>query len=259
MTQFYELVRDSIPRMRRYGSLLTGSREVADDYAQAWLERLLRDDRASESPADTAALFRVFHGVISAAEISLDTGRKRGAAQLELELLSLPVDQRIAVLLVHVEGFDRRQAAFIMGLDIGAFTERLIHGRARLRHSFCNSVFIVEDEAVATLDIARIVEDCGHSVCGTAADQEQARAAIEAARPALVLADVKLGGAPTGGIDACEEICGRYGLPFVYVTGYPDRVRSVVKRDKVLVVAKPFEPEVLRAAMGQALAGPVAG
>jgi DNA-directed RNA polymerase specialized sigma24 family protein/CheY-like chemotaxis protein len=253
MTQFYELVKGSIPRMRRYASILTGSRGVADDYAQAWLERLIRQELVTDARNSAVNFFRTFHDVVSPAEIDLDTGRKLGASRLERDLLALPVEQRVALLLVHVEGFTREQAAFIVGCDPESLARTLARARARLWHNFSTSVFIIEDEAVAALDISRLVEDFGHSVCGAASDRDEARAGIEAAQPAIVLADVRLGGSPTGGIEACEDVCNHYALPVVYVTGFPERVRRLVRRTDVLVVVKPFEPEILRTAMALAI------
>jgi DNA-directed RNA polymerase specialized sigma24 family protein len=253
MNEKYDATLDVIPRLRRYTRLLTGSREVADDYAHVCLERLVQAQVSVVHPDVAVEVFHCLHRVVSDAEIKLDTALGERMSRLERELLALPVVQRKAVLLTHVENFPRREAAFITGMTVKEFSQALAAGRAVLRRNIAASVFIIEDELLVALDISQLVEEFGHNVCGTAARTGEALIEIEARRPSLILADVQLGDAVSAGIDACETMRNRYDVQVIYVTGHPDRVRQALKRDDVMVVPKPIERETLRRAMGQAL------
>ena len=253
MSELYDAVLDAVPRLRRYTMLLTGSREVADDYAHVCLERVARAARATDRSNLAIEMFRTLHRVISDAEIGLDTTIEASASRLERALLALPVEQRKAVLLTHVENLSRRDAASVTGQSVADFSRSLAAGRSTLRRDLSASVFIIEDELLVALDISQLVEEFGHNVCGTASRGRQAIDGIEASRPALILADVQLGESGEAGIDTCERIRRSYDVQVIYVTGHPERVRRSLKRDDVFVVPKPVDREALRRAMGQAL------
>lgn len=55
------------------------------------------------------------------------------AATAERALAAIPVDQRVAVVLVDGEGFDLHSASDILGVAAGTVASRLSRGRARLR------------------------------------------------------------------------------------------------------------------------------
>jgi DNA-directed RNA polymerase specialized sigma24 family protein/CheY-like chemotaxis protein len=253
MTELYDAVLDVVPRLRRYSRLLTGSTDIADDYVQVCLERLLETPRSLDRSTIASDMFRTLHRVIADSEIRLDTTISSKATRLEQELLALPVEQRRAVQLVTIESFSHAEAARISGQRLEIFMECLTAGRAQLRRNLSASVFIIEDELLVALDISQLVEEFGHNVCGTAARSGDAIRGIESCRPSLVLADVQLGDSEAAGIDACEHFRERYDMEVIYVTGYPDRVQRALKRSDVLIVPKPVERETLRQVMGRAL------
>ncbi len=55
------------------------------------------------------------------------------SAALQEQLLQLPDDQRLAVILCDVEGLDYEQIAVSMGCSLGTVKSRISRGRARLR------------------------------------------------------------------------------------------------------------------------------
>ena len=65
-----------------------------------------------------------------------------------------------------------------------------------------NSLLIVEDEAVVTLDLTPQLEGLGYTVAGVVASGEQAVALVGAAAPDLVLMDLRL----RGRIDGIEAV-----------------------------------------------------
>ncbi len=53
-------------------------------------------------------------------------------------------------------------------------------------------MLIIEDEQLIAMDLARIVEEMGHHLCGTASREKEAIELAERTRPNLVLADIQL-------------------------------------------------------------------
>jgi PAS domain S-box-containing protein len=84
------------------------------------------------------------------------------------------------------------------------------------------SVLIVEDEAIISLDIRRLLSNSGYGVAAVAATAEQAIQAIETSAPDLVLMDIHLKGAKDG-IDAALHIRDTFRLPVVFVTAHADK------------------------------------
>jgi CheY-like chemotaxis protein len=82
-------------------------------------------------------------------------------------------------------------------------------------------VLIVEDEFFIALDHSDQVEALGHVVVGTAVSAEEAVALAERERPDVVLMDIRLSG-PRDGIDAADEILGRFGIRSIFVTANTD-------------------------------------
>jgi CheY-like chemotaxis protein len=81
------------------------------------------------------------------------------------------------------------------------------------------SVLIIEDEHVIAMDLARIVEEMGHHLCGTASREKEAIDLAERTRPNLVLADIQLKDGDSG-IQAVREILRRIDAPVIFVTGF---------------------------------------
>ena len=79
--------------------------------------------------------------------------------------------------------------------------------------------------------------------------------AVELARmhqPGLVLADVQLQDGDSG-ILAVQEILRSMDAPVIFVTGFPERLLTGDRVEPAFIVTKPFDPETLKVAIGQAL------
>ena len=61
--------------------------------------------------------------------------RGEAAALLQAELLRLPPDQRLAIVLCDIEGLDYQEIAASMGTSVGTVKSRISRGRARLREA----------------------------------------------------------------------------------------------------------------------------
>ena len=151
-----KVVRDGLgdiyPRLWRYCVALTGRRDLADDLAQAtcaralekahlfdpathldrWMFRMaqriwLNDMRAAKLRAVPDAV----DADLAAANIP-DTETNILARQVLEKIMDLPDGQRLAVLLVYVEGLKYSEAAEALDVPIGTIMSRLASARRKL-------------------------------------------------------------------------------------------------------------------------------
>ena len=69
----------------------------------------------------------------------------------------------------------------------------------------------------------------------------------------LVLADIQLADGSSG-IDAVKDILKSMDVPVIFITAFPERLLTGEQLEPAFLISKPFQPEVLRTAIGQALA-----
>ncbi|HYL49286.1 MAG TPA: RNA polymerase sigma factor [Stellaceae bacterium] len=143
-----------LPRLRRFARGLTGSAVEADDLVQAACERAL--SRAHQFQPGTrfdSWMFRIVQTVwidqLRAREIrrtesedeALGTGTDEPARRVEARMALrevqaaiavLPAEQRLALLLVTVEGLSYREAAEVAAVPVGTIMSRLARARMAL-------------------------------------------------------------------------------------------------------------------------------
>jgi RNA polymerase sigma factor (sigma-70 family) len=154
----HDAVRSGLPhlltRLWRYGLVLSGERDMADELVQATCLRAL--ERAHQFTPGTdlghwtfkilgsiwsnelrARRVRVGEGIVEA-EFELATDGEREiemnifVRQVLIEIGRLPEVQRVAVLLVYGEGLSYREAADVLEVPIGTVMSRLAAARATL-------------------------------------------------------------------------------------------------------------------------------
>ena len=147
-------LRRHLQRLWRYGLVLSGSRDTADDLVQATCLRAL--ERAHQFQPGThldrwlmailhsiwlndvrAARYRRGEGLVDADSALVFDGAREmetniSAVQVLNHVQSLPEAQRETVFLVYVEGFSYREAAALLDVPIGTVMSRLAAARARL-------------------------------------------------------------------------------------------------------------------------------
>ncbi len=115
-------------------------------------------------------------------------------------------------------------------------------------------ILVVEDEVVIARDIEDCLENLGYSVAAIAHSGVEAIAKTEQLRPNLVLMDIRLEG-EMDGIQAAEQIWGKYKIPIIYVTGFSDK--NTLERAKLTrpfgYILKPVEERELYVAIETAL------
>lgn len=115
-------------------------------------------------------------------------------------------------------------------------------------------IFIVEDEALISMELRDRLEKHGYVITGTAARGEDAIELIAEEPPELVLMDVKLAGS-LDGVEAAGRIRERHDVPVIFLTAYADddlleRARQVSPYGYLV---KPFDERSLRATIEMAL------
>ena len=153
MGNFDALIREQIPRLRRYARALVSDRTLADDLVQDTLERALTQFHLWRHGSDLRAwLFSIMHNVHidqvrnrmakpsetledDAAELST---RATQADHLEVRdldesLKRLPDEQREILLLVALEQMTYEEVAKVLRIPVGTVMSRLSRGREKLR------------------------------------------------------------------------------------------------------------------------------
>ena len=116
-------------------------------------------------------------------------------------------------------------------------------------------VLIIEDEAVIAADIEALVREMGHSVIGIATTRSEAAETVARARPGLVLADIHLADGSSG-IDAVKDTLEYIDVPVIFITAFPERLLTGQRPEPTFLITKPFQPETVKASIGQALVLP---
>ncbi len=249
-----EAITRTLPFLRRYARAVTGSQQRGDEWVRLCAEVVVQQPNLLADMEDTKlGVFALFHrlqqpfGVLDeSSETSSVSGR------LKESLTEMAPVQRRMLLLTVLEGFTVGDAAHILNIDIDKAELFLREARHELQRVASVRILVIEDEAVIALDVADIVRNAGHEVVGIAATE---KAAVELARqhsPHLVLADIQLRGADSG-ISAVRQIMQAMTIPVIFVTGYPERLLTGTQVEPAFVISKPFDPDLLRAAIAQAL------
>jgi len=117
-------------------------------------------------------------------------------------------------------------------------------------------VLVVEDEYFIRVEIDAALRGAGYDVVGEATTADEAVNAAQAARPDIVIMDIRLA-SRRDGVDAAIELYRRFGMRCLFATAHADaETRRRAEEAKPLGwLSKPFTPESLVAAVKAALAG----
>lgn len=251
-----QIVAQHLPYLRRYARALTGTQDGGDAYVAATLEALLQEPTTIADAADPkVALYHVFTRLWNSVPMN-----RIGDASRMIEI-ETPADDRIAQLssqprqafvLTALEGFDETSAASILGVPPKAFTDLLDAAGRELAEQMATDVLIIEDEPLIAMDIETLVMALGHSVLGIARTRSEAESIVAERRPGLVLADIQLADGSSG-LDAVADILASYEVPVIFITAYPERLLTGQRPEPTFLIAKPFQPQHVRAVISQAL------
>jgi CheY-like chemotaxis protein len=245
-----------LPLLRRFARAVTGSQTSGDAYVAAMLEALIADITIMpKSSDDKAAVYGLFINVFDRLDVTpvpIDTPfawEKRASANL----LNLPKRERIAFLLVALEGFSRAAAAEVLGVDDDEFAKLMDEALRQISEQVVTDVMIIEDEPLIALDIEQMVQELGHTVTGIARTHREAVKLYNETKPKLVLADIQLADGSSG-IDAVNDILRTdSSIPVIFITAFPERLLTGERPEPAFLVTKPFNPDMVKALISQAL------
>ena len=243
-----------LPFVRRYARALTGDQVTGDNYVRVALEALAAGE-AVLAPQLTprVALYHVFHAIWSSSGAKLESYAIAGAPlDAATRLLHIPPRSRQAFLLTALEGFTPSEASQILDTDVEEVEELITAAQAEIDAELATDVLIIEDEPVIAADIEALVSELGHRVVDVAATHEEAIDAVTNRQPGLVLADIQLADGSSG-IDAVRDILQRWDVPVIFITAFPERLLTGERPEPTFLITKSFQPETVKAAIGQAL------
>jgi CheY-like chemotaxis protein len=111
---------------------------------------------------------------------------------------------------------------------------------------------IIEDEPLIAMDIEQMVEGLGHRVTAIARTHKEAVALYNKTQPKMILADIQLADGSSG-IDAVNDILMTHSVPVIFITAFPERLLTGERPEPTFLVTKPFNPEMVKALISQAL------
>ncbi|MBD8553396.1 response regulator [Rhizobium sp. CFBP 8762] len=244
-----------LPYLRRFSRAVTGSQASGDAYVAATLEALIADiSLFPKQVSDRTGLYKLFCDVFDKLDVTIPEtaspfGWEKRAASNLASIAPLP---RKAFLLVAVEGFSTSEAAEILSASDIELSRLLTQASEDISRQVATDIMIIEDEPLIAMDIEEMVQSLGHRVTGIARTHGEAVDLFHSTNPKMVLADIQLADGSSG-IDAVNEILATTTIPVIFITAFPERLLTGEKPEPAFLVTKPFNPDMVKALISQAL------
>lgn len=231
------VVHELMTNASKYGALCDGSGRVRVGWSLDPMGRLVLTWRETGGPAVQAPTRRGFGTTVIERSIPFDL---KGEAELRYELTG--VEGRFVVPATYV-----REVEPSTGEDDAVQAVRDVTAVTAI-----GRVLLVEDNMLIALDAEDALTGLGAEAVDVASSVPDALAAIKRARPDLAVLDVNLG--PETSIPVAEHLT-ELGVPFVFATGYGDRVPRPANVAEAPIVSKPYTQDLLRKAISALLEG----
>jgi DNA-directed RNA polymerase specialized sigma24 family protein len=241
-----------LPYLRRYARALTGNQKSGDAYVKAALQALAAGEAELEELPPKVALYKLFQVIWGETGAKLENAPEQTGDAITQRVMRIPPRHRQAFLLTALEGFTIDEAAQILDESTEGVRNLIARAQRDIEAELATEVLIIEDEPVIAADIEALVLDLGHRVSAVATTRTEAVAAVRARRPGIVLADIQLADGSSG-IDAVNDILKGMDVPVIFITAFPERLLTGEKPEPAFLITKPFQPETVKAAIGQAL------
>jgi DNA-directed RNA polymerase specialized sigma24 family protein len=249
-----------LPYLRRYARALTGDQTTADKYVRVTLEAMAAGEhQISAGLPPRAALYHAFHAIWCSSGAQLENPVEEDDESDTVtmvdparRLMRIAPRSRQAFLLTALEGFTLSETGQILEADFDEVESLISEAQNDIDAELATTVLIIEDEPVIAADIEALVRELGHQVTDIAATRREAADAVARQLPGLVLADIQLADGSSG-IDAVKDILARESIPVIFITAFPERLLTGERPEPTFLITKPFQPETVKAAIGQAL------
>jgi CheY-like chemotaxis protein len=241
--------------LRRFSRAATGSQTSGDAYVAATLEALIADvSMFPEASSDRIALYKLFAAIFSSSAVAVPAPTSTFAWERRAanNLATLAPRPRLAFLLIAVEGFTNAQAAEILDVSDAEFASLLDEASVEISRQVATEIMIIEDEPLIAMDIEQLVESLGHKVVSVARTHKEAVALFDKTNPKMILADIQLADGSSG-IDAVNDILNTHSVPVIFITAFPERLLTGERPEPTFLVTKPFNPDMVKALISQAL------
>jgi DNA-directed RNA polymerase specialized sigma24 family protein len=157
-----EVLLPLLPYLRRHARLLTGSRDIGDEYVRLCLELLVEEPERLADTDPRMALFKAFYAswdALNAPHSAVTEVPRSRAERVERGLAALaPLDRQV-LLLVAIENFSTEDVVRLLDLDAAAIDRHLAAARQALKPALAVPVLIIEDEAVIAMELAAVIEE----------------------------------------------------------------------------------------------------
>jgi len=244
-------LKTTLPYLRRYARAMSGDQAVGDRAVRGLLESLAKGEIAFDEALDPRlAVFKAFNA--SALGLLRPDTDSEALTPGEQRLMTLAPEHRRALLLTAMEGFSIDETSKILEASTDAVERMIDQTQKEIDAALATRVLIIEDEPVIAMDIKAIVQKLGHDVVDVAVTRDEAVAAAKTHNPGLVLADIQLADGSSGA-EAARSILAESNVPVIYITAYPERLLTGDKPEPAFLITKPFMPQTVIAAIGQAL------
>jgi DNA-directed RNA polymerase specialized sigma24 family protein len=244
-----------LPYLRRFSRAVTGSQTSGDAYVAATLEALIADTSIfPETGSDRVSLYKLFSTLFTSSAVRVPEPTSAFAWEMRAarNLANLTPKARQAFLLVSVEGFSTTDAAEILGVNEQEFGELIEEASQEISRQVATDVMIIEDEPLIAMDIEQMVEGLGHRVVAVARTHKEAVSLYNKTHPKMILADIQLADGSSG-IDAVNDILMAHSVPVIFITAFPERLLTGERPEPTFLVTKPFNPDMVKALISQAL------
>jgi CheY-like chemotaxis protein len=204
--------------------------------------------------SDRIAVYKLFVNVFDRLDVVVTDQAspfawERRASQ---NLLNLPKKERVAFLLIALEGFSAEEAAEVLSVNAEVFAQLIDEATRQIAEQVATEIMIIEDEPLIAMDIEQMVESMGHRVTGIARTHQEAVKLFDETSPKMILADIQLADGSSG-IDAVNDILRVDTIPVIFITAFPERLLTGQRPEPAFLVTKPFNPEMVKALISQAL------
>ena len=248
-------IAPQLPYLRRFSRAVSGSQHSGDALVAALLETIIADTSVfPKASNERIALYKLFTTLFTS--ISIRVPQEDAPTPWEqsavTNLSALAPRPRQAFLLIAVEGFSNDEAAEIMDVDEEEFSDLLSQASTEISRQVATDILIIEDEPLIAMDIEQMVESLGHRVVGTARTHAEATEMFKSSPARMILADIQLADGSSG-IEAVNEILKAASVPVIFITAFPERLLTGERPEPAFLVTKPFNPNMVKALISQAL------